>query len=105
MGVAWTGSVPQSRPRLSHTQARARYGSLVSVANAQHSRPGQTQHDTPPWLEHVPERFCEQDHEPSRHCAVGVPHATTDGTAPPLHVGLDGGGAPLTVAVTSLDAA
>ena len=23
--------------------------------------PGQSQHDTPPWVEHVPEAFCEQE--------------------------------------------
>ncbi len=35
-----------------------------------HRMPGQTQHATPPLLEQVPERFCEDDHCPLLHRAV-----------------------------------
>jgi hypothetical protein len=41
--------------------------------------PGQMKHDTPWWLEHVPERFCEQLNVPSLHRAVAVPHAADAG--------------------------
>lgn len=77
------------------------------VPAGQQRGPGQTQHDTPPCDEHVPDRFCEQDHEPSRHWAVGRPHDALDGTAPPLQVGLvgEGAGVPVTLVATSFDAA
>ena len=36
----------------------------------------------------MPDRFCEHDHWPLLHCAVGVPHDTDAGTLAPPHVGL-----------------
>ncbi len=37
------------------------------------STPGQIQQRTPLWLEHVPDRFCEQEYVLSLHMAVAVP--------------------------------
>ena len=49
-----------------------------------HSVPGQTQHFTPPCVEHVPDRFREQLNAPSSHTAV------TGGVPFPMHVAFDG---------------
>jgi hypothetical protein len=52
-------------------------------------RPGQTQHLTPPWVEHVPDRLREQLYNPSLQTAVigGVPV--------PMQVAFVGIGTPL----------
>ena len=60
------------QPYLRSSGKAASNGSMepAGAVRPLHNVPGQIQHDTPPWLEHVPERFCEQLRLPSSHTAV-----------------------------------